>query len=116
MGLKAEQCLELVDFFSTRGFEPGTGDPSRWLSDQVGVSSYYLRTVKAMPTVKPRAVVVLPEKYSEQAAAFYLDQVKSLAKGKRALIFSFHEKYRRVFSGQDKRWFYMAHDDPCGYS
>lgn len=41
--------LELVDFFYTRGFVPGEGNPSRWLSDLVGVSSYFLRTGEPFP-------------------------------------------------------------------
>lgn len=41
--------LELVDFFFTRGFAPGEGDPTRWLSERVGVSSYYLRTGDPFP-------------------------------------------------------------------
>ena len=41
--------LELVDFFFTRGFTPGEGDPTRWLSERVGVSSYYLRTGDPFP-------------------------------------------------------------------
>lgn len=42
--------LELVDFFYTRGFAPGDGNPTRWLSDLVGVSSYFLRSGDPFPT------------------------------------------------------------------
>jgi hypothetical protein len=42
--------VELVDFFYTRGFAPDDGNPSRWLSDQIGVSSYFLRTGDPFPS------------------------------------------------------------------
>lgn len=41
--------LELVDFFYTRGFAPGDGNPTRWLADLVGVSSYFLRAGDPFP-------------------------------------------------------------------
>lgn len=41
--------LELADFFFTRGFAPGTGNPTGWTSDLVGVSSYRIDESRADP-------------------------------------------------------------------